>query len=257
MFRRWFRPKNSSPSEMPVFSLPEGVRAYAVGDIHGRADLVEKMLAFIAEDAARNNAQQVVEIFLGDYIDRGGEAKQVIEQLIRPPENGHERVCLCGNHEQIMLEFLDEPQLFRSWSQHGAMGTFLSYGVEIPRDVSQDPSFSFHAQLCEKLPDSHLQWLEALKASYSLGDYFFAHAGINPEQPLEAQDPSDLYWIRREFLEATGPFEKYIVHGHTPQSEPELLPHRANLDVSAAETDQLACLIIQGSERHLHVVEED
>lgn len=252
----WFSKKQSKVGEAspPIFRLPEGVRVYAVGDIHGRAAQLQQMLAWIEQDAKTAGDQRVMEVFLGDYIDRGADSKQVIDQLIAPSPKGHERICLMGNHEHIMLEFLEEPQLYRSWSHHGALATLMSYGVELPRDVSEDPSIIIHAQLCDLLPPAHAEWLQSLRTHYELGDYYFTHAGVNPDVPLAGQDPSDLMWIRSGFIDEENYFEKYIVHGHTPCAEPELLPNRANLDVSNADTPQLACLVLEGEERRVQVV---
>lgn len=235
---------------MPVFAAPQGVRIYAVGDIHGRADLLRRLLALIQQDAADCN-KRVIEVFLGDYIDRGLESDKVIDLLIAPPPCNHERICLRGNHEATLLEFLQDPNVLRGWSQFGGYATLSAYGIPIPTEMNNDTFVSIQQQLRKTLPIEHLKFFDSLPLSYQCGDYFFVHAGIRPGIPLDEQREEDFLWIRDEFLRYTHPHEAYIVHGHTPNTEPELLANRANLDVCNAPTDQLACLVIDGQQRRI------
>jgi serine/threonine protein phosphatase 1 len=252
MLRQFLSRFSSKAAPPQTFQMEENTRIYAVGDIHGRHDILRQMMQQIEEDAAQAaDGTTVVEIFLGDYIDRGPDSRKVIETLIQPSPHGHERLCLRGNHEQSMLNFLEDPTRLRPWVQYGGYATLLSYGIEMPVVADENSGNFIHAELCQKLPREHFDWLNALPHQHIRGDYFFAHAGVNPSRPLDAQEPEELMWIRDRFLNHSAPFSHHIVHGHTPMAAPETLPHRTNLDVSAAETDQLACLVIEGTERRL------
>lgn len=233
------------------FKIPEGTRIYAVGDIHGRSALLSKMFAAIAKDVANKPPATITEIFLGDYIDRGMQSREVIDLLIAPPPTGHQRVCLMGNHEDTLLRFLVTPSLLREWANFGGYATLASYGLGIPESMSPEKLTIVRDRLIRDLPESHMTFLQNLKLSYQMGDYLFVHAGILPETPLEEQSRDNLLWIRAPFLKHEGYFDHYIVHGHSPVEEPDIRPNRANLDVSGATKDTLCCLVIEGSNREV------
>ncbi len=206
-------------------SVPPGERVYAVGDIHGRLDLLDHLLDMIvADEAARPRANTSV-IFLGDYIDRGAHSREVIERLLQGVTGGLTAHFLRGNHEAIMLRCLEGPALFGNWAANGGLATLRSYGV--------DASFAADAQtvlseLRRVLPEPHLAFLRGLKTTMEVGDYFFVHAGVRPGVPLTDQAEEDCLFIREKFLKHRGSFGKIVVHGHTPVSEPEVFakPHR-------------------------------
>lgn len=243
--------KPASQAAAPVFALPPGERIYAIGDIHGRAHLLKKMLAAIETHAASHPAARVVEVFLGDYVDRGLESRAVIDMLRSASPRGHERVCLLGNHEETLLRFLEDPKILREWTNYGGFGTLASYGIGIPATLSPETWAIVRDAFARALPSAHREFLQGLRLTYQQGDYLFVHAGIMPALPLAAQRREHLLWIRESFLSYSGYFERYVVHGHSPVASPEILKNRANLDVSAAASDSLCCLVLEGSNREV------
>lgn len=254
--QQWWQAR-SGPATPRVFTMPEGIRVYAIGDIHGRASLLDRMLDAIAEDAKGFAGDRIIEVFLGDYIDRGMESRQVIDRLLTAPLPGHERVCLMGNHEETLLRFLEEPDILRDWSQHGGFATLASYDVPVPANMSPLTWRGMQAAFRQNFPEKHERFLRHLRLSYELGDYFFVHAGVRPGVPLEAQQVEDCLWIREEFTGYEGHFDQYIVHGHSPLTAPEVLANRANIDVSDASDDRLCCLAVEGAERRTMLVQAD
>jgi serine/threonine protein phosphatase 1 len=233
---------------LPDYWLPEGIRVYAIGDIHGRAQLLEHTLNAIAEDAQKYPDDRIIQVFLGDYIDRGIHSREAIELLLSPPPPGHERIFLKGNHEAILLEFLQSPQTLREWSKHGGFHCLTSYGLTIPQQLDDESLWQLHQQFIEVLPEKHLHFFKNLRISYELKDFFFVHAGINPSRPFEEQTCEDYLWIRNEFLNCKGFFSKYIIHGHSPVDQLEIHANRANLDVSRVIPSSLGCLRIAGNQ---------
>jgi serine/threonine protein phosphatase 1 len=226
--------------------MPEGLRIYAVGDVHGRADLLGKILENIAEDVEQRPAQEVVEVFLGDYVDRGPASRDVIEILMNTPPVGGVRHCLRGNHEEILLDFLAEPGVLMDWRRLGGFETLLSYGVAPRMSLQLDDATQLRDEFIAALPPAHLSFLRSTQLSFSAGGYFFVHAGIRPGTALEAQNPEDLLWIREPFLFSQRDHGKIIVHGHTPSEEPEVLANRINVDTGAFLTGRLTCAVLEG-----------
>lgn len=248
--RQLFSSSSTAPSAAPVFTMPEGVRVYAVGDIHGRGKLLAKMLAAIERDARAHPTQKIVQVFLGDYIDRGLESKEVINLLLAPPPAGHERICLMGNHEAALLQFLDNPSVLREWANFGGYATLASYGIAIPDSMLPERLAQVRDAFRKNLSPAHETFIRNLQLSYHVGDYLFVHAGIKPSVPLAKQTRDDMLWIRDPFLKHKGFFEYYIVHGHTPVPTPEIYTNRANIDVSAAAKNSLCCMVVEGSAPH-------
>jgi Calcineurin-like phosphoesterase len=227
--------------------VPAGRRIYAVGDIHGRADVLSSLLAQIDVDlVARPNAD-TVQVFIGDYIDRGPQSRQVLDLLI-DRRRKHQTVFLKGNHELYAAAVLSDPSVLRKWLYMGATQTLLSYGVRSP-DRS-DPSLEEAAVAAfrQALPEAHRLFLSSLALSFSCGDYFFVHAGVRPGISLQLQSQQDLMWIRDEFLLHKRDFGKVIVHGHSPVAEPVVLPNRINIDTGAYATGRLTCLMLEGEQ---------
>jgi serine/threonine protein phosphatase 1 len=235
--RRIFASDSPIPTEPPTFALPSGMRIYAVGDVHGRSTLLAKMLAAIAADAAANPATTTIEVFLGDYIDRGMHSREVIDMLLAPPVQGHTRICLLGNHEDVLLRFLEEPSILREWGNFGGYATLASYGIGIPESMTP--------QALADLRDRFKQHFPA------------QHAGVLPKLPLAEQSRDDLLWIRQPFLQHEGFFEQYVVHGHSPVAVPDIRVQRANLDVSAAAVPSLCCLVIEDTQRRILLVTDE
>lgn len=226
--------------------LPEGTRIYAVGDIHGRSDLLKEIFTAIDADTARNEVARPIEVFLGDYIDRGPHSAHTLDLLIER-SLCRETVFLKGNHEAFFLEVLRDPKKFDDWRQFGGLQTLMSYGIQptLSRDTA-DQADLINA-LVELMPAAHLRFLQNLKPSFLYGDFFFVHAGVRPGIPLSEQQENDLLWIRHEFLNSEGDHGKFIVHGHTPVPEPDIRRNRVNIDTGAYATGRLTLLSIQES----------
>lgn len=225
-------------------AVPEGTRVYAIGDIHGRSDLVAQLLARIDRDLDRYPIDNPIEVYLGDYVDRGPDSRGVLNMLVA---NGRSRnaVFLKGNHEALLLGFLQDPLTLGEWRRLGGLATLLSYGLTPSFNPTREEMNELAAAFRAALPPAHLAWLPALKSHLVIGDFFFVHAGARPGIPLEMQRPEDLFWIRDEFLSSTSDFGKIIVHGHTPVLEPEVHPNRINIDTGAFATGRLTCLVLE------------
>jgi serine/threonine protein phosphatase 1 len=223
--------------------LPEGLRIYAIGDIHGRLDLLDKLLSMIAEDIDQHPTVRPVYVFLGDYLDRGPASRQTIDRLIEHNAE-HESIFLKGNHEAAALGGLSDRSLFDQWLRMGGRETLASYGVAT--GVLANGKNLAEAQLAfhQSLPQTHLRFFSSMMPSFVCGDYLFVHAGVRPGIDLKEQNNTDLLWIRDEFLSSTLDFGKIVVHGHTPTAEIEVFPNRINIDTGAYATGRLTCLII-------------
>ncbi len=229
-----------------------GERIYAIGDIHGRYDLLKPLLALIAEDWANAPApRRPVLVFCGDYVDRGQQSAHVLEALVWLQRRADMDVhALKGNHEQALMQFIDDPTDAAGWLRFGGAQTLMSYGVP-PPESPDDAGACLAARdaLLEKMPSSHLRLLERLELMLTIGDYAFVHAGVMPGRALADQAEDDLLWIRQPFLNNPGPFEKIIVHGHSwSDSRPVLLPHRIGLDTGAYATGVLTAVRLDGTD---------
>lgn len=237
MFNRLFGKK--TPKAPPSTG---GRRVYAVGDIHGRHDLLEGLLREIARDVSDEppDAQPIL-VFLGDYVDRGPASHQVVETILAlRDEPAFEVRTLKGNHEEALLRFLDEPGFGSTWAEHGGNATLASYGVPPPATRTDPEAWAVaRAAFDAALPGAHRSFYGGLDLITEVGDYAFVHAGVRPGVPLAQQAERDLLWIRGEFLQAAGPFGKVIVHGHTPMEAPQVTPHRLGLDTGAYATGVL------------------
>jgi serine/threonine protein phosphatase 1 len=227
--------------------LPDKVRIYAVGDVHGRADLLDQVLSRIDADLSAYPDCQPIQVFLGDYIDRGPSSRSVLDLLINRSRT-HKIVCLKGNHETYVFEFLRNPAILSDWRQLGGLETLMSYGLKPPVKADAADQLELAKALSASLPKDHRQFLRSLAPSFTCGDFFFVHAGVKPGIPLAQQREADLLWIRDDFLLCEDNFGKVIVHGHTPVREPDIRPNRINIDTGAYATGRLSCLRIEGSE---------
>ncbi|QAU48767.1 metallophosphoesterase family protein [Bradyrhizobium guangzhouense] len=225
--------------------LPDGVRIYAIGDVHGRADLLQSLLTVIDADLAKSNPGRAIQVFLGDYVDRGPDSRGVIDLLIERSKT-HETVCLKGNHEVFLLEVLKDPARLQEWRHYGGLLTLVSYGITPTMNPTAEQQTELIEALNRAIPPEHLAFLQQLPSSFTCGDFFFVHAGVKPGIALDRQKDEDLLWIREEFLESERRFGKYVVHGHTPVSTPDIRPNRINIDTGAYATGNLTLLTIQG-----------
>jgi serine/threonine protein phosphatase 1 len=219
---------------------PDGMTIYIVGDIHGRLDLLIEVQRRIDEDRAQLDPDQASEIYLGDYIDRGVNSAGVVSCLV---DRGREvrTKFLRGNHEQMLLDFLQGGVTLKQWLAVGGMATLLSYGVEpalLSRGVSTDV---IRRSISEKMPGGHLEFFERTGSYLRFGSYLAVHAGVRPGIALEEQTARDLLTIRGIFLEHEDDPGFIVVHGHTPTMEPELHRYRVNLDTGAFATNRLTC----------------
>ena len=222
---------------------PEGFTVYVVGDIHGRLDLLAGVQRRIDEDKARTRSQRTVEIYLGDYIDRGPDSAGVVSELIERGRHTH-ALFLRGNHEQLLLDFLDGADCLEQWRALGGTATMLSYGVApalLTRSASEE---AVRLSLIENLPVTHRAFYQQTGSYVRAGHYLAVHAGIRPGVKLEDQSASDLLGIRQDFLQYEGELGFVVVHGHTPVMAPDLRRNRINLDTGAFATNRLTCLRI-------------
>ncbi|MDZ5696121.1 metallophosphoesterase [Chelativorans sp. M5D2P16] len=213
-----------SAADMPI---------YAIGDVHG---CLEQLLALeekiVADARALPGAKLIV--MLGDYIDRGPASAQVIDHLDAPPPAGFERICLAGNHEALMLAYLEERAALSQWLALGAEATLSSYGIDRDRlsRVYTQPR-QVDALIRRTIPDAHAAFLRRLPVLVEAPGLAFVHAGFRPDLPLERQSDSQLVSIREAFYTRAHLLERTVVHGHTPISRPRLEGRRLNIDSGA------------------------
>ncbi|HZS81835.1 MAG TPA: metallophosphoesterase family protein [Stellaceae bacterium] len=240
MLSKLFGKRSRQAAVLP--RVDAGSRVYAVGDIHGRADLLRALRQMIHEDAYAAQAPRNVVVYLGDYVDRGDASRAVIDCLLDERLPGFEEVHLLGNHEDSMLRFLTDLEIGPAWLAYGGAATLCSYGVAPP--TSERELARAQDELHRKLPQRHLDFLRRLKLSHCEGDYFFVHAGARPGVSLAAQAPEDMLWIRDEFLRSDAEFGKVVVHGHTITDLPEVKRNRIGIDTGAFASGTLTCLAL-------------
>lgn len=248
MLARFFRP---APARTPVASVPQGTRVYAIGDVHGRLDLLQDLQQQIDSHAREYPVARRVLVYIGDYIDRGYQSRQTLDHLLDSPLPGFHSVHLLGNHERTLLEFLDDTSVGPAWLRYGGRETLFSYGIDWDRDLGGDgESLSrIQAELRQKLPQRHRRFLAELPLTHEEGDYLFVHAGIRPGVPLDRQAADDLLWIRDEFLGSSADHGKVVVHGHSISELPQLRHNRVGIDTGAFATGRLTCLVLEGNEQ--------
>jgi predicted MPP superfamily phosphohydrolase len=219
-------------------------RIYAIGDIHGRSDLLDRAIEAIGRDVAERGPAALT-VTVGDYIDRGPDSRGVIDRLAGNPFPT-EYVAIKGNHEDILETFLADPTAGPYWVRgQGGSETLHSYGIRVGGITGANYAKA-RDDLLGAMPAAHAEFLRTLKMSYCRGRYFFCHAGVRPRVPLDRQSEHDLLWIRDDFLVSGSDFGKVIVHGHTPVNEPEVLPNRIDIDTGAFATGRLTCVALEG-----------
>ncbi|TAN76337.1 MAG: serine/threonine protein phosphatase [Magnetospirillum sp.] len=249
---------SSHRSDPPPAEVPPGTRVYAVGDIHGRMDLLGRLLEDIAEDSRYSPYDapppgRVVVVCLGDLIDRGPDSKAVVERLLAgpPPDGplaGAQFISLRGNHEDYLLQFLADFSAAPGWLRNGGLEAIRSYVGHLPDGFVADYP-ALQRLLYRALPPSHLRFLSRMPLRHVEGDYLFVHAGIRPGVPLERQDAYDLMWIRGDFLRSAELAVKTVVHGHSVVEKPEIHPNRIAIDTGAYRSGVLSCLVLEGAGR--------
>lgn len=256
---RLFRSRAASARPVAPPSLGAGRRAYAIGDVHGRLDLLRQLIDQIAEDdLARGPVERTTLILLGDYIDRGPDSAGVLDFVMRLGDWWPDSICLQGNHEEVFLMAArgDESAL-RFLTRIGGRETLLSYGAS-----EADLDTMTLGQLCDWLtshiPEAHLAFIETMAEKVVIGDYLFVHAGIRPRVPLEEQETRDLRWIRDEFLTSNAAHDHFVIHGHSIAADVEERPNRIGIDTGAYASGILTAVGLEGTERwFMNTAEED
>ncbi len=255
LFSRLFQ-RPPAGSERPLVRgrparVPHGVRVYAIGDVHGRLDLLQELEERILEDLGRDGRiVDPVIVHLGDYVDRGLQSRQLLDHLLHRSRLADlPRVFLRGNHDLWMRLFLAGEEVGESWLEFGGRETLASYGVPALPDLPPEERFpELRRRLAERVPAAHVTFLDRLEDAFVLGDYFFCHAGIRPGVPLEEQDPRDLLWIREPFLSWRGDPGRVVVHGHTVSEEPVVRTNRIGVDTGAYLTNRLTALVLEDAD---------
>jgi serine/threonine protein phosphatase 1 len=247
VFKRLFGIAKETPPR--IWNAPVGQRIYAIGDIHGRRDLLDDLLARIdSDDAARPPAQTQI-IFLGDLVDRGSDSRGVVERLIQLREASDNVRLLKGNHEELLIRVYEGDKRATSlFHRVGGRETMLSYGMS--EDEYDAVDLSELAELIPNhVPTAHIDFLKSFDDWIEAGDYLFVHAGIRPGLAIEEQETSDLRWIRRDFTEHKGEFSHMVIHGHTITEGVDEQRNRIGIDTGAFATGKLTAIGIEGSER--------
>ncbi len=223
---------------------------YAIGDIHGQRGMLEDALALIEQDGGSDAPV----VFLGDYVDRGPDSRGVLDLLAQGVAEGRNWTCLKGNHDRLMEWYLSTPPVHDpyllvgfDWMHEriGGRDTAASYGVT---QITGRRMFDLADELRAAVPDTHLRFLSDLALTHRVGDLFFVHAGIRPGVPLDAQDETDLLWIRGEFHDDSRDHGALIVHGHTPLKAPQHYGNRVNLDSGAGYGRPITAAVFEGGQ---------
>ena len=227
---------------------PDRLRVYAIGDVHGRLDLLQEMHRRIQAENDKTPPFDWVIVHLGDYVDRGPDSKGVLDLLVSAQKKTHRMLAIAGNHDIGFLEFLATGAPNGIFAYNGGRQTALSYGVSIDFNDLRSIAVGREA-LLRAIPSTHVEFLRGLKLSMVFGDFFFCHAGIRPGIDLDKQDPEDLVWIRQQFLDEPRLYSKVIIHGHTPVTDVEIRPNRINLDTGAVFSGRLSAIAIDAGNK--------
>ncbi len=217
----------------------------AVGDIHGRADLLERLLAH-----AHTNYPDARVVFLGDIIDRGPDSKDCLDMVESELKRNAASTLIMGNHEDLMLRFIDGGcARSKSWCWNGGLTTVKSYGFPGYEFLGEDGLTYLRDELADILRTqhrSHIDMIRKAPAFVELPGYVLVHAGIIPGLPMEQQDPYMLRWDSKSLIAYEGPLDKTVVHGHTvtPNLLPEVCHNRMNIDCGAFESGTLCAAIL-------------
>ena len=242
--------KSFRRSEAPP-AVPRGLRVYAIGDIHGRADLLDELLEAIEADWRSKPARRRVLVFLGDLIDRGPDSRGVIQRVATLELDRAEIVCVLGNHEEVLVGLLDgHPDQFENWLRFGGQECLASYGLESTALSGLAPRQAL-AKMREAIPRAHRQFLRGMSDSVRIGGYLFVHAGIRPGVPIEAQRTVDLRWIRAPFLDDDTGHGFVVVHGHTISEQVEWRSNRIGVDTGAYRSGVLTALVLEDTSRRI------
>jgi len=238
---------DDAPGKQP--RVPAGHRIYAIGDVHGRDDLLQQVLQSVEADHCSRGSARCTIVFLGDLIDRGPSSSQVIERLRTYRPDDTRLIFLSGNHEEVLLRIIDgEARLVPDWLKFGGAQCLASYGVDPERLRAMPPARTI-ATIREAVPPAHLEFLRSFDDTFRAGDYLFVHAGVRPGIPLEEQSRTDLRWIREPFLGDRAYHGFVVVHGHTIREEVEEFPNRIGIDTGAYRHGVLTAIGLEESDR--------
>ena len=246
----WRRKKGTvTAPPCPPAALPPGQRVYAVGDVHGRFDLLQDLIGRIEADSAAREPTEVHVVMLGDLIDRGPQSREIIDYFLKGAPAFAQWHFIMGNHEEMLLKLIDQPDasLMPQFLRYGGRETLESFGA--PQRVLDTPDLYSPDTLPYYVPEEHRTFLRKMEDGILVGDYFFTHAGIRPGVPLDDQEPQDLRWIRREFLDSEAHHGMIVVHGHTVIDDVEVRPNRIGIDTGAYKSGRLTALGLEGTER--------
>lgn len=241
--RNLFRPE-ASPADARI---PQGERIYAIGDVHGRLDLLAALAGAIERDDRKKGDARTTIILLGDLIDRGPDSAGVLDFARRWQQARPVRI-LCGNHEEMLLESLNKVEVLRHFLRHGGRETILSYGLA-EETYRRSTLEELQQLMVEKIPEEDIAFIRTFEDRIVIGDYLFVHAGIAPEVPIEKQEPTDLRWIREPFLSHEAGHSHLVVHGHTIAPSAVIRPNRIGIDTGAYLHGCLTALALEGNGR--------
>lgn len=236
--RRWQAPDGEA-------RVPEGTVVYAIGDVHARCDLLEELHAGIEEDARQRAAARKLLVYLGDYVSRGEDSRRAVELVMTRRPGGCAVIALKGNHEDLLLRFLDgDLAAGRHWFDYDGLDTLAHYGASRKGGLE-----SLRKGFADAILAEHLAFLRSLPVSHDEGGYRFVHAGVRPGVPLREQSDSDQMWIRGPFIESPADLGAVVVHGHCVSERPDLRRNRIGIDTGAWRTGVLTCLVLEGRTR--------
>jgi serine/threonine protein phosphatase 1 len=246
IFKRIFNREDGGTRQ---HAISKGERIYAVGDIHGRLDLLDRLLRSVEEDSCRRASATTRLVFLGDLVNRGAESKGVVERLLAISESETESIFLKGNHEEILVgAYRGDRRLAGLLHRVGGRETLMSYGVS-PEEYDHADLGELTRLMQAHIPETHMRFLDRFRKWYVNGDYLFVHAGIRPGLPLEQQKESDLRWIRREFIESKQDHGRMIIHGHSICEEIDEQSNRIGIDTGAYASGRLTAIGLEATER--------
>lgn len=249
MIKRFLNARRATAAPVPC--APAGTRVYAIGDIHGRLDLLDTLLDKVEQEERARPTQETMIVFLGDLIDRGPDSAGVVDRLLSLSRQRQDVRFILGNHEEVLLRALDgDLAAVRGFCRMGGRETILSYGVSA--DAFERMDYDEVAEMLPRLiPQPHVAFLRAFENIVVAGDYALVHAGVRPGRTLDAQSAGDLRWIREDFLRHRGTFEKVIVHGHTITSTVDFQANRIGIDTGAYASGCLTALALEGADQWL------
>lgn len=234
----WFRRPKNVFDRFPARPQP-GRSLTAIGDIHGCFDLLYPLVEQILVETPRPGDL----VFLGDYVDRGPQSREVIEYLCalpaRSPLDCH---FVRGNHDEMLLKFLHDPSAGAAWCEFGGRETLRSYGVTLSTTPTIEEWEAVRQEFSGLLPSRHWAFLAETSSSLTFGDFFLTHAGARPGVPLEQQLPQDLMWIRSAFLDDKKRFAAMVIHGHTPNDAVHVDHRRIGIDTGSYATGTLTAV---------------